>query len=329
MKKKEKAAGLIVASMMLVLIIDSRTSLAGCQEGVTLCIKSVVPSLFPFLVLSPVLTGLLQLRLPKWLQKIIKLPDGADALVIAGCLGGYPVGAQCIANAVSSGQITRQSGQRLMAFCCNCGPGFIFGICAGFFTDKWVPWALWLCHIGSALILGAFIPGKEVRPCLVCAKRDSFMAAFQKAIYAMAQICGWVILFRCILAFLQKWVLWRAGAALTTFLTGAMELTNGCFLLNTIANEGLRFVICEAMLSFGGICVAMQTASVTRGLGLGYYLSGKLGQMTVSSLLAYGVWAIAQGKWIYTFGIFAALAAGKLIFGKIENISRNLRPVGV
>lgn len=333
MKGKNQAAALFWAGVTLALILDSKTSLMGCREGVELCIRSVIPALFPFLVLSPILISVSRFQLPRPVRSLLKLPHGADALWITGCLGGYPVGAQCIAEAARQGQIAKQDARRLMAFCCNCGPGFIFGICSGFFAAKWAAWGLWLCHIMGALMVGALIPGEPSEARFTPGKGLSVMDAFSKAIKAMAQICGWVILFRCLLQFLQRWFLWRLGAPFQAMVTGILELTNGCFTLSAIPNEGLRFVICEAMLSFGGTCVAMQTASVTQGVGLGLYFPGKLAQTAFSSLLACGLWMVVQGNWLYALwasGVLAGFfAAVKLLLGKKENFSRNLRPAGV
>lgn len=333
MKGKDKTAALFWAGAMLALILDSQTSIKGCREGVGLCIRSVIPALFPFLVLSPILISVLRFGLPGFLHSLLKLPQGTDALVITGCLGGYPVGAQCIAEAARRGQLSKADAFRLMAFCCNCGPGFIFGICSGFFDAKWAAWGLLLCHIGGALLVGTLMPGKESVAKYTQANAVSVMDAFPKAIKAMAQICGWVVLFRCIVEFLQCWFLWRLDSTFQAIITGALELTNGCFSLPGIHNEGLRFVVCEAMVSFGGLCVAMQTASVTEKIGLGLYLPGKLGQMVISSLLACGLWMLIHGNWQFALWIGAALAgllsAVKLFFRKRENIGGNLRPVGV
>ena len=78
-------------------------------------------------------------------------------------------------------------------------------------------------------------------------------------------------------------------------LTGLLELANGCCELEKIANDGLRFMAAAVMLSFGGLCVAMQTLSVTEKLGLGSYLPGKLLQTLISLMLAFGVQAIFLG----------------------------------
>ncbi len=333
MKAREYMKTMLASSAMLALILDSATAIKGCRDGLALCVGSVIPALFPFLVLSPILTGALRFRLPQWLRRAMKLPENSDGLLIAGCLGGYPIGAQCIASAANSKQLSKEDAHRLMAFCCNCGPGFVFGICGSFFASGWAALSLWLCHIGAALLVGMLLPGKESFGKSYVPAKIGLTQAVTGAVKAMAQICGWVILFRCLLNFLQKWVLWRVKGPALALICGWLELTNGCFFLEAIPNEGLRLVICEMILSFGGVCVAMQTASVTEKNGLGLYLPGKLAQMAISSLLIWGVWKLQAGEYWKAFALIVALGAiftaAKQFLGKRKNISRNLRAMGV
>lgn len=330
MKIKNSITTALTLCAMLALIFDSEVSLAGCRQGIDLCVKSVIPALFPFLVLSPILTSAMNFQLPKRMHQALKLPEGADSLWIGGCLGGYPVGAQCIAQAAQRGQITRYDASRLMAFCCNCGPGFVFGVCSGLFTAKWAAWGLWFCHIAGSLLIGFTLPGSQGRSSLSPFQKISFMDAFNKGLRAMAQICGWVILFRCLLEFLQRWILCRLSIPIRVMIAGLLELTNGCFSLQQIQNEALRFMICEAMLCFGGLCVAMQTASVAGTISLSQYLAGKFGQSIISSILAGVLWSIMHSNWRFACGMaalfFAILAATKAI---TKNYSRNFRPIGV
>ena len=48
---------ILPACGMMMLILDSQTAMHGAAEGIVLCINSVVPSLFPFFVLSILLTN--------------------------------------------------------------------------------------------------------------------------------------------------------------------------------------------------------------------------------------------------------------------------------
>lgn len=333
MKIKQRLYALAVACSAAILVLDSKTALKGCAEGIALCLHNAIPALFPFLVLSPMLISCMQFRLPKALCRLIKLPKGADALVIAGCLGGYPVGAQCIAAAAQNKGISKSEARRLMAFCCNCGPGFVFGLCGGYFSWKWAAWWLWLSHLAGAFMVGWLIPRVYSNSCSPSYTQTNITQSLTRAVKTMAQICGWVILFRCILEYLQKWVFLRLSSVVTVLLTGALELTNGCLALAKIVAPGLRFIVCEAMLSLGGLCVAMQTASVTTHITMGLYIPGKLAQTLLSSMIAAIIWTLHTKSWplaaIEAIAFLSILAAAKAIVIKKENYSRNIMPLGV
>ena len=101
-RKRKPYTGIWAAAGMLLLILDARTGFQGAAEGIRLCISSVIPSLFPFFVLSMVLTGAIAgstWRGLRPLGRLCGLPKGAESLLVVGLMGGYPVGAQSIAQA--------------------------------------------------------------------------------------------------------------------------------------------------------------------------------------------------------------------------------------
>jgi hypothetical protein len=69
-------------------------------------------------------------------------------------------------------------------------------------------------------------------------------------------------------------------------ITGLLELANGCCDLINIPTESVRFILCCAMLSSGGICVLIQTLSVTKELGIGWYIPGKLLQSSITIIIS-------------------------------------------
>lgn len=279
------------ASGMLLLILDAQTALSGAQQGIELCIKTVVPSLFPFFVLSILLTSSLSGRDFRALRPISALcgiPTGCEVLFLIGLLGGYPVGAQSVTQCWKDGRISRKDASRLLGFCSNAGPAFLFGMVASQFPQLWMTWALWGIHILSALTVGFLLPGRSVQTSSVSpAPPVSLSEALDRGLKSIARVCGWVILFRIILCFLQRWFLWRFPIPLQAAFSGILELSNGCCSLMEIDCIGLRFIVCSVILAFGGVCVAMQTLSVTSPLGLGSYFPGKLLQVMVSFNLSY------------------------------------------
>ena len=105
----------------------------------------------------------------------------------------------------------------------------------------------------------------------------------------MGIICGWIVLFRVLIAFLDRWVLWLLPQTARVALIGLLELSNGCCELAQVANAPIRFILCSTMLAAGGLCVTAQTISVTPGLSLRYYFLGKVVQILVSLILSSGI----------------------------------------
>lgn len=327
MKQKTLWAGLGACLGMLILILDGKTALAGAQSGVQLCLITVIPSLFPFFVLSILLNSTLSgFQLP-FLGKIGKLygiPTGAEPLLISGFLGGYPVGAQGIAEAFKAGQLSRQTAQRMLAFCNNAGPAFLFGMVASFFPESWMVWALWAIHISGALFTAVILPSPTTDDCTLSGK--SAMSANQimaRALSAMGTVCGWIIVFRVLVEFLQRWILFLLPVSFQVAVTGMLELSNGCCFLPLIENMDMRFVLCSGMLAFGGLCVTMQTISVSSGLSIRHYLLGKFIQTSFSVTAAL---AVVSDMTVF---FFAAVLLIVLILRKDRKSSSIPRAAGV
>lgn len=286
MKKSQAIAGCGAALGMLLLILDTKTALAGAQEGLEMCIRTVIPSLFPFFILSILLTSSLNgapIPLLRPIGKFLGIPEGNESILAVGFLGGYPVGAQSIRDAWSRGQLQDKDARRMLSFCNNAGPAFLFGMASSLFPYGWMPWALWCIHILSAFLVALLIPGKP-EPAIApgSTKPLTVTASMTQAVRIMAQVCGWVMVFRVIIAFFARWFGWLMPTSAQVILSGLLELSNGCCSLVSVENVGLRFVICSGFLAFGGLCVTLQTMSAAEGLDMGLYFPGKLLQTALS-----------------------------------------------
>lgn len=307
---------------MLLLILDTRTAFNGAREALDLCLRTVIPSLFPFFTFSTLLTSGLtgsNLRILAPLGALLRIPKGSEPIFLVGALGGYPTGAQAVADGYCSGQITRQDARRMLGFCSNAGPSFLFGIAGLCFTSPERSWVLWGIHLLSALLTGILLPGGSRNiTTLSKNKAVTIPEALKRSLRITAQVCGWIVIFRVILAFLQRWFLWFLPPMQQILTHGFLELTIGCLSLVLLECEGLRFVLCAGFLAFGGLCITMQTLSVTAPVGMGMYLPGKFIQMLISVLLAAAYQQFAfSGDAIYhtslQFYLFLPAIGGILI----------------
>lgn len=296
MGKKRYLLGIAAFAGMIVLILDGKTATAGAYDGIVICIQTVIPSLFPFFILSNLITATYtgtKMKILHPISKLCRLSDGQESLVIPAFLGGYPVAAQTIAQGWRSGQIEKQEAERLMGFCNNAGPSFLFGMASVMFPQNWMAWALWGIHIVSAIITARFIPGKRSCESKIPLQNVSLPNALRSAVSAMASVCGWVVFFRVMIAFLNRWILWMIPKSWQVLAIGILELSNGCMQLPQISDVGLRFIVCSGMLAFGGLCVMMQVSSAAQGLSLKCFFIGKLIQTAVSIVLS---WAFVSGE---------------------------------
>ncbi len=311
----KKLYGFGALAGMFLLILDGRTALEGAVQGIQLCIQSVIPSLFPFFFLSALMMGAFSGSGWKFLVPVgrwLGIPRGAESILLPAFLGGYPTGAQAVYQAWKDGGLPTTQAERLLAFCNNAGPSFLFGILSREFPGLIYPGLLWLIHFLSAVFTAILIPGDtEARVCIPPNKSNP-TGAMESSLRTMALVCGWVILFRVLISFLQKWLFAFLPAFWIPLISGLLELTNGCTLLSCISDIKLRFLVCSVMLSFGGACVTMQTWSVTGDLSKKFYIAGKTLQSLFSCIISYAL--LSKTYWILLF-----IAVFPLILGKVRN----------
>ena len=255
-------------------------SAAAAREGVALCLQTVLPSLFPFFVLSSLLV---QSDVPRLLSRAmagVMYPlfgvsgAGASALIL-GLLGGYPVGARTVAELYGRGEIAREEAEQLLAFCNNSGPGFFLGVCGtAVFGSARAGAYLYLIHVGAALVTGVLLRRDLGLPRRKAVSRQrapfdlavALPAAVQSSFAAVGSVSAFVIFFMVLLRLLS---LVPALAALPPLpplpraaLFGFMEMTNG---VNALPATRTGFVLCAAIMNWGGLSVQAQTRAMLAG----------------------------------------------------------------
>ena len=154
MKKNSFPFWILYIAAMLFLVMNGKTAMHYAGEGINLCVQSVIPSLFPFIFLSNALIAKLnEIHLPaaQSLCKMLHIPVGGELLLLLGYIGGYPIGAQNIYESYNNGFITIKCAKRMLIFCNNAGPAFIFGIVATQFESPVYSWIIWSILILSSV----------------------------------------------------------------------------------------------------------------------------------------------------------------------------------
>lgn len=287
---KSRMTAILASCGMVILVWNRQLVQQAALEGMELCLQVVVPSLFPFLFLSTLLQSGLdeqKVRFLLPLAKILRLSPNAVPLLIAGYLGGYPAGAMAITQAAKDGRLDPCEAKRMLAFGSNAGPAFIFGLGMTLFPNVWICFMIWGIHIVASWIVALLTPGIVIsKSAHYAGKKVTASEALKQSVGSMALICGWIMLFRILICLLENWLYPFGDVFWIRFLLAALELTNGVCGLNAIYELYDRIVLFTTWVSFGGVCVYLQTKSVCGTLGTGLYFPGKIAQACVSAALS-------------------------------------------
>ncbi|MGM9618465.1 MAG: nucleoside recognition domain-containing protein [Oscillospiraceae bacterium] len=261
-------------------------------EGTALCFGSVLPSLFPFFVLSSLLLSLgvsetLGRLLSPLMTALFGLSGSGAGAFALGLIGGYPSGARAVSELYENHLCSREEAERLLGFCNNCGPAFLLSfVGAERFGSAAVGLQLYLIHVLAALLTGLLLrPRKSCAPSAFHAlprKRLPFSAAFVDAVQsgfsAFLSVCGFVLLFSVLL----RPVKLLGGGPL---LLGLIELFSGASALPATA---AGFVLAAFLTGWGGLSVHAQSMAffVPAGLSGRWYFPGKALQAVLSAALA-------------------------------------------
>ena len=285
------------------LLLSPDTSAQACRDALSLCAQTVIPSLFPFFVLSSLLVSgggadAFSALLGGVMRPLFGL-EGAGASALAlGLIGGYPVGARIVAELYGTGTLEKKEAERLLGFCNNAGPGFILGICGGaVLHSSRAGLYLYLVHAASALLTGILLcrdlprrgatHRKAAQDTNAAPFASLFSAAVRGALAGILNVCAFVVLFLVLLRLLAAALPAAVSASvLYPLLLGFVELTNGVTALSPTRGG---FICCAVLLAWGGLSVHAQTLSVLDGTALStrYYWRGKMMQAALSAPLAW------------------------------------------
>lgn len=312
-------------------------SMAAVREGLNLCGNVILPSLFPFFVLSALIVELgLSQYLGKLLEPVMRPLfhlNGSCACALAmGFIGGYPVGARTAINLYQNGQCTKTEAERLLAFCNNSGPAFILGVVgAGVFGSSQVGLILYFTHVCASLLVGLIFrfykspepPSRKTGTWSFHAApfAPAFTHSVTGALTSTLNICAFILFFTVVLRCLALSGLLSALSSLLAMLfapfgltqpwaqkllVGLLEVSTG---VSTLGGAGMlegKLSMAAFMLGWAGLSVHCQVLAFSgdSGLSMKTYLVGKFLHGGISALLT----SLIFGKITLGAGVSACLA---------------------
>ncbi len=311
----------------LALVFCSASAGEGIRRGLAVCASVMIPSLYPFLILSDFvartrLGQMLERPLGVVAERVYRCPRALAPAILMSWIGGYPAGARVLAGMAERGTLTREEAGRALAFCVNSGPAFLVAVVGTgvFGSPKWGLF-LFACQLAAGVLTGRLLcrgyrwprleAGKE-RGCLPPAA--GFVGAVTSATGGMLSICAFVLAFSALSQLFSDWgwlTAWGEGLSRLTggmltergaacFLTGLLEIGGGCALAQGLP-PGQGALALPFLLSFSSLSVMGQLAACFGEAGVD-------GGLLVRGRVVHGVLTLALAGPVL-WGRFAAAPA--------------------
>lgn len=298
-KIKEKRTS-ILPLICLIVTVFTGIVLSGemaelVSEGMSLAVRCVVPSSFPFMIISDLYVSYghpEKIKSVEWLAyRLLGLPASAIGALICGNVGGFPIGAKITGDLYREGAIDRESAERLVALSANPSSAFIVGaVGLGMYRDETIGVILLLSVYLSSLTCGFLTKQKHNNTLYsdnIMWQNYNFVASVKNAGISSVSVISFVSLFSVIVGLIKKYV--KIGSVVYP-LIAILEVTNAAkiFADSSLFPTVLSVSLVAFSLGFGGLSVLMQNAVFIEGTGLKMkkYTVIKLMQGVISAALA-------------------------------------------
>ncbi len=267
---------MLFAYLFFFLLKSPEEASNSCVSALLLCFTKVIPSLFPFLVLSEIIisSGMLKhlsILLGGSLSKVFNISKLSSLSFYIGALLGFPLGAKFSISLYEKGLIDKCECEKCIAFCSNTGPSFILGI-VGSILNKKIALCIYICQLLSAFIIGLALRNsskpynKSFDSTYVFDSKspaELLPSCVTSSIFPMLNICAFVCFFSVIQSSVDNILSHLAlseGAGHIT--TGLLEITNGIMCFEG-AGINAHTVFCISMfVGWSGLSVILQTVSL-------------------------------------------------------------------
>ncbi len=275
---------LLIITLAAAAIFFSKEVSGGIYKGIYFCVEVLIPSLFPFMVIST-LSAKSNLRFKgKIFNKTANILFGLSGetlfSVILGVFGGYPVGARSIGALYKQGKISISEAEKASYIALGAGPGFLITFVGiKLLNNIEIGIILLISQICSVFFLGIlnkFIFLKKdnnsykenSRP--VKHSGNLFIESVTDAVYSAMEMCAIVCVFSAFLSVIEKYIQ-------SDYVSVFTEVTTACNKLSS----GVNIPAIAFAVGFGGVCVHFQVFQA-------------LGNIKINKLL-YFFYRILQG----------------------------------
>ena len=262
--------------------------------GVRLSVCSVLPAVFPFMILADYMSVTLGKtesgRLAGFFSRALGTSRYGPSLLLIGLLCGFPVGARTASDAYLRGHISREECERLCAVASAPSPVFVIsgvGLIRGSIAEGILLYAAVVC---SALICTVILPRAGAFSQISEENKwqnFNITDSVKRAGNASLTVSTFIIFFSMVNMIVKKLIL---SPSFATLICCFLEIGNAaCTLAESNFSGEISLALCGFSLGFSGLSVLLQSfAFIPADISKRRIVFAKLIQGTIAFIICFG-----------------------------------------
>ena len=240
------------------------------KSALSLCFSVVIGSVFPFMILTDVISTQTHFDeiapLRRIFERLFKINGAAFSAFLSGAVCGFPLGVKVATDLYGRGFITRDECERLIGFSNNTGPAFVIsGIGVGLLKSYSAGIIIYISMILSAVLVGILLglfktPSRNEKA--LCDTDFDFVASIKKGSLNTLNICGFVVIFSVISGIVSLFI---KNETLYAAVSSFIEVSSGAKAISGLSlGIDIKAAFSAFAVSFSGLSVHLQAKSFIR-----------------------------------------------------------------
>lgn len=283
---------IFVCLVVLLIIISPEEASEGIYNGINLCARSIIPSLFPFMIVSElIVSGPICRYIEKMFGKLTKaffrLPRSAACPIFFGLVFGFPVGARMTMELLNKRTITRSQAQYLQSFCNIPSAAFIVNFVGSvLYSSKLVGIVIYTATVFSAILVGLTMRPKssQKNECSIreqgeFQKNKSLVDSVSSATQSVITVCSFVVFFCAVANCLAHWLcVLCIKEHICAIIFSFIEISAGVSAAAKAGHGTLSVMIASFAIGWSGLSVHLQLMAICKQKELCYdrYIISKI-----------------------------------------------------
>ena len=295
---KKYLINVLLVTIFIYIFIYSKNIKYYVLFAINLWINNLIPSIFPFLLISKLLiiyNTFDFINNINIINKIFNTSKNSSFIIISSIFTGFPTGSIYIKDLLDKNLISEKEANHLIMFTNYANPLFIISVIGeNLLNNKKIGIFIFIIHVISGLFIGIVFKEKisvNNKKHINNISQNNFITNLINSIYdsfkVLINMLGIIIFFLMIISLIDTFFI---RSTLTLIIKGLIEMTTGItFISQSKLNIRLKVSIICFLLSFSGLSIHFQTKSIIDNTNISYkkYLIGRIVHSILCFILSF------------------------------------------